>query len=128
MSISTLHKFMSLWVILILFDTAIVTHKGAFADGGHYMGFVKKSVFHPPKPPIFSDPGAGSAAVVDEDDEDWFKFDDERVSIFPVEKLATIDGGGEYFLYYLYMQPTYTPIVGEDSSAYVLLYKTKSVL
>lgn len=28
---------------------AIVTHKGASADSGHYIGFVKKDAFHPPK-------------------------------------------------------------------------------
>ncbi|KAJ6578830.1 hypothetical protein DFH09DRAFT_1030701 [Mycena vulgaris] len=75
---------------------AIVTHKGAAADAGHYIGFVKKSVFHPPK--------LGEEL---ESDEDWYKFDDDKVSIFPKEKLTTLDGGGE------------------DSSAYVLLYKTK---
>lgn len=75
--------------------SAIVTHKGAHADSGHYIGFVKKSVFH----------GNKSA----DDDEDWYKFDDDKVSIFPKEKLSTIDGGGE------------------DSSAYVLLYKSKSL-
>ncbi|KAJ7456957.1 hypothetical protein FB451DRAFT_1275366 [Mycena latifolia] len=75
---------------------AIVTHKGAAADAGHYIGFVKKSVFHPPK--------LGEEL---ESDEDWYKFDDDKVSIFPKDKLATLDGGGE------------------DSSAYVLLYKTK---
>lgn len=64
------------------------------------MAFVKRSVFHPisRKP---SEPG------ISDDDEDWYKFDDNKVSIFPKEKLATLDGGGE------------------DSSAYVLLYKTK---
>ena len=45
-----------------------------------------------------------------EDDEDWYKFDDEKVSPFHKEKLATLDGGGE------------------DWSAYVLLYRSKSVL
>jgi ubiquitin carboxyl-terminal hydrolase 14 len=31
-----------------LYDlVAIVTHKGAAADAGHYIGFVKKSCFHP---------------------------------------------------------------------------------
>jgi ubiquitin carboxyl-terminal hydrolase 14 len=29
-----------------------------------------------------------------EEDEDWYKFDDEKVSEFPAEKLATLDGGG----------------------------------
>lgn len=74
-----------------------MTHKGAEADAGHYMGFVKKNVFH-------GKPGD------DEDDEDWYKFDDDKVSVFPKEKLGTIDGGGE------------------DSSAYVLLYKSKSLV
>lgn len=72
--------------------TAIVTHKGAAADSGHYMGFVKKAAIQADAPA---------------DDEDWYKFDDDKVSVFPKEKLATLDGGGE------------------DSSAYVLLYRTK---
>ena len=56
------------------------------------MGFVKKAAIQ---------------ADVPAEDEDWYKFDDDKVSVFPKEKLATLDGGGE------------------DSSAYVLLYKTK---
>ncbi|GLB44135.1 putative peptidase C19 family protein [Lyophyllum shimeji] len=106
-----------------LYDlVAIVTHKGPAADAGHYMGFVKKSVFHGsktasgalPGPPQASSQGiaaqAGTASIeLDEDDEDWYKFDDEKVSVFPREKLNSLDGGGE------------------DSSAYVLIYKTKSL-
>ncbi|KAF9261991.1 cysteine proteinase [Marasmius fiardii PR-910] len=114
---------------------AIVTHKGAAADSGHYMGYVKKSVFHGPPlkyPGSASSTASSSSANADpnamdtdepapsssaskkrdpyafEDDEDWYKFDDDKVSVFPKEKLATLDGGGE------------------DSSAYVLLYRTKS--
>ncbi|KAJ7270677.1 hypothetical protein B0H12DRAFT_1229171 [Mycena haematopus] len=75
---------------------AIVTHKGAAADAGHYIGFVKKSVFHPP-----------TLGAEQESDEDWYKFDDDKVSIFPKERLTTLDGGGE------------------DSAAYVLLYRSK---
>ncbi|KAK7688677.1 hypothetical protein QCA50_008215 [Cerrena zonata] len=79
---------------------AIITHKGAAADAGHYMSYVKRSVFHP----ISRKPGEPG---IPDDDEDWYKFDDNKVSIFPKEKLTTLDGGGE------------------DSSAYVLLYKAK---
>jgi len=105
---------------------AIVTHKGAAADAGHYMGFVKKSVFHayknknkPATPPPASTSTEGAEAEGEittaeldavEEDDDWYKFDDEKVSLFPKEKLATLDGGGE------------------DSSAYVLLYRSKSVV
>ncbi|KAF9562882.1 ubiquitin carboxyl-terminal hydrolase 6 [Agrocybe pediades] len=98
---------------------AIVTHKGAAADAGHYIGFVKKNVFdaykNPEKKPAIGQAGssAGSKTVAEidaiEGDEDWYKFDDEKVTVFPKEKLSTIDGGGE------------------DASAYVLLYRTKSV-
>jgi ubiquitin carboxyl-terminal hydrolase 14 len=60
---------------------AIVTHKGPAADAGHYIGFVKQSVFH----------------SAEEVGEDWYKFDDDKVTTFPAEKLATLDGGGEHF-------------------------------
>jgi len=71
---------------------AIITHKGAAADSGHYIAFV-----------------ARQALTGKEEDQDWIKFDDDKVSVFPVEKLATLDGGGE------------------DSAAYVLLYKSKGL-
>ncbi|KAH6912061.1 ubiquitin carboxyl-terminal hydrolase 6 [Coprinopsis sp. MPI-PUGE-AT-0042] len=101
---------------------AIITHKGAAADAGHYIGFVKKSALHPvkgqtPSPAEQAQAAASSAtgsnkpiAAIEADDEDWYKFDDDKVSIFPKEKIPTLEGGGE------------------DSSAYVLLYKSKSVV
>ena len=92
---------------LIRGSAAIVTHKGAAADAGHYIGFVKKSVFHPT---VSTAAGASSLSatgmpvmVLDDEDEDWYKFDDDKVSIFPKEKLATLDGGGAS--YFLYMSP-----------------------
>ncbi|PPR02299.1 hypothetical protein CVT24_011637 [Panaeolus cyanescens] len=101
-----------------LYDlVAIITHKGAAADAGHYIGFVKKSVFHAYKTPggaagpSASTSGVSTTAELDEleSDDDWYKFDDEKVSLFPKEKLPTLEGGGE------------------DSSAYVLIYKTKAM-
>lgn len=111
------------------------------------MAFVKKNVFHGPPPTLYTGPAASSASTTNptsaptteadsnamdiddvlspptedkgkgkevdayayEDDEDWYKFDDNKVSIFPKEKLGTLDGGGE------------------DSSAYVLLYRSKDM-
>ncbi|KAI0270570.1 cysteine proteinase [Gloeopeniophorella convolvens] len=76
-----------------LYDlVAIITHKGAAADAGHYIAFV-----------------ARRALTGNEEDQDWVKFDDDKVSVFPAEKLATLDGGGE------------------DSAAYVLLYRSKGL-
>ena len=91
--------------------SAIVTHKGAQADSGHYMGFVKKCMFRGSKSPVAtsSEQAPTSEKQGDGDNGDWYKFDDDKVSIFPKEKLSTIDGEGE------------------DSSAYVLLYKSKSL-
>jgi ubiquitin carboxyl-terminal hydrolase 14 len=84
-----------------------VTHKGAAADAGHYMGFVKKCVFHAskhaPGAPVadaadagaVAGAGAGTAGLeLDEEDDDWYKFDDDKVTVFPKEKLSTLDGGG----------------------------------
>ncbi|KAH8105719.1 cysteine proteinase [Phellopilus nigrolimitatus] len=85
----------------------IVTHKGAAADSGHYIGFVKKSALQPVK--IDDEDLEGGTAALDEDDEDWYKFDDEKVSVFPKDKLDTLGGGGE------------------DASAYVLLYRSKPI-
>jgi ubiquitin carboxyl-terminal hydrolase 14 len=76
-----------------LYDlVAIITHKGAAADSGHYIAFV-----------------ARQALSGKEEHQDWIKFDDDKVSVFPAEKLTTLDGGGE------------------DSAAYVLLYKSKGL-
>ena len=72
-----------------------MTHKGAAADSGHYMGFVKKAAIQ---------------ADVPAEDEDWYKFDDDKVSIFPAEKLETLSGGGQ------------------DASAYVLLYRARPLV
>jgi len=69
---------------------AIIAHEGPVADGGHYTTLVKKSMF------------ANSLAA--EKDQDWYKFDDEDVSVFPKENLSTFEGGGE------------------GPSAYILLY------
>ena len=71
----------------------IVTHKGASANSGHYIGFVKKSALLPVN--IGNEEGKQG---LDDGDEDWFKFDDEKVSIFPAEKLNTLEGGGKSFI------------------------------
>ncbi|KAI0689726.1 cysteine proteinase [Cerioporus squamosus] len=83
---------------------AIVTHKGAEADAGHYIGFVKKSALPA------ATAGAAKGVSPEEGDEDWYKFDDDKVSIFPAEKLETLSGGGQ------------------DASAYVLLYRTRPLV
>jgi ubiquitin carboxyl-terminal hydrolase 14 len=75
---------------------AIVTHKGPAADAGHYIGFVKKRAFRDIiLEKILDDPHTIAQRTYEyENDEDWYKFDDDKVSIFPVEKLLTLDGGG----------------------------------
>jgi ubiquitin carboxyl-terminal hydrolase 14 len=77
---------------------------------------VKKSVFHPP-----------TLGAELESDEDWYKFDDDKVSVFPKEKLGTLDGGGTLFVlvHSRFLFKADYAHIGEDSAAYVLLYKTK---
>lgn len=47
---------------------AVVTHKGASAEGGHYIAWVKKDELQP------------TTDAVDNADDEWFKFDDDKVS------------------------------------------------
>ncbi|GAA5945898.1 hypothetical protein JCM3775_003340 [Rhodotorula graminis] len=75
----------------------IVSHKGASADGGHYVGWCAAP------PP--SDNGA--ALDFDYDKQEWYKFDDEKVSLVSCDKILALEGGGE------------------DHSAYILLYRSK---
>ncbi|KAG8702714.1 deubiquitinating enzyme [Ceratobasidium sp. 395] len=85
-----------------LFDlAAIVTHKGASADGGHYIGWVRKSAL--------DTAGTQDENAPEGDKEEWYKFDDDKVSVVTREKIAALDGGGE------------------DSTAYILLYRAKNV-
>lgn len=94
-------QFSSLFTLMArsnnMLRLAIITHKGAAADSGHYIGFVKKSVFHGTKPPALDDASSSAPTYDDDDDDDWYKFDDDKVSVFPKEKLTTIDGGGTPF-------------------------------
>ncbi|ORY22440.1 ubiquitin C-terminal hydrolase [Naematelia encephala] len=66
----------------------VVTHKGASADSGHYIGWVRKEDTRAPS-----------------GEEEWYKFDDDKVSTVTADKILNMDGGGE------------------DSVAYILLYR-----
>lgn len=81
---------------------AIVTHKGASADGGHYIGWVRKAAIDPT--------AAQDENTPEGDKEEWYKFDDDKVSVVPREKIVTLDGGGE------------------DSTAYILLYRYVGII
>ncbi|ORY72928.1 hypothetical protein BCR35DRAFT_307467 [Leucosporidium creatinivorum] len=72
----------------------IVTHKGASADGGHYVGWCASNA---------------NGEIEDPDKQEWFKFDDDKVSTVPREKISMLEGGGE------------------DHCAYILLYRSKKL-
>lgn len=63
--------------------SAVITHKGATADAGHYQCFVKN----------------------DKVPDQWFKFNDDVVTIVDQDRIETLSGGGE------------------SDSALILLYK-----
>ena len=89
----------------------IVTHKGASADGGHYMAWVRcdAAKANPNLPtPTAADPSK-KLELQDPDDQEWYKFDDEKVSIVHKDKILGLDGGGE------------------DSIAYILLYRPTKI-
>lgn len=60
----------------------------------------------------------------DPNKQDWYLFDDEKVSVVPQSKILTLDGGG--------MSPAHTSTLltlfaGEDHTAYILLYSAKKL-
>ncbi|KAJ9094313.1 hypothetical protein QFC19_007998 [Naganishia cerealis] len=59
--------------------SAIVTHKGPSADSGHYIAWARQE----PRDDVI--PG----------EEDWYKFDDDKVSIVKKDKIQALAGGGE---------------------------------
>lgn len=81
----------------------IVTHKGAAADAGHYISWVRKD--------LDESSASNPADQLEHTDADqqWYKFDDDKVSTVARDKIAQLDGGGE------------------DSVAYILLYRSKQI-
>lgn len=57
----------------------MVTHKGASADSGHYIGFARADVVN-----------GGSEANFDEDHDQWIKFDDDKVRKKRERKLMSV--------------------------------------
>ncbi|CAD6887651.1 unnamed protein product [Tilletia laevis] len=83
----------------------IVTHKGPAADAGHYMSWIRKD------DEVKNEAGAVVKPDLDKPiTHEWLKFDDDRVTVVPQEKISSLDGGGE------------------DSVAYILLYRAKRLL
>jgi len=90
----------------------IVTHKGASADGGHYMAWVRcdAAKANPNLPaPSTHDADPKKLEMQDPDEQEWYKFDDEKVSVVHKDKILALDGGGE------------------DSIAYILLYRPTKI-
>lgn len=96
----------------------VVTHKGAAADAGHYISWVRKDLDQQTEHDIHSNVaaagGSGGEGLKEkldktEADEEWYKFDDDKVSVVGRDRIQALDGGGE------------------DSVAYILLYRSKKL-
>ncbi|KAF9919144.1 Ubiquitin carboxyl-terminal hydrolase 14 [Lobosporangium transversale] len=57
---------------------AVLTHIGRTADSGHYIGWTKKG-----------------------DEDEWYKYDDDKVSPVSKEDILKLDGGGDFHVAYL---------------------------
>ncbi|EST05854.1 Ubiquitin domain protein [Kalmanozyma brasiliensis GHG001] len=90
----------------------VVTHKGAAADAGHYISWVRRDLEEETEHALAGSPAKGkNKEKLDktEADEEWYKFDDDKVSLVGRDKITALDGGGE------------------DSVAYILLYRSKQL-
>ncbi|RUP52268.1 hypothetical protein BC936DRAFT_149525 [Jimgerdemannia flammicorona] len=56
---------------------AVLTHVGRSADSGHYIGWAKRA------------------------DNEWIKYDDDKVSIVREEDVQKLDGGGDWHMAYI---------------------------
>jgi ubiquitin carboxyl-terminal hydrolase 14 len=56
----------------------VVTHKGRYANSGHYIGWTK-----------------------DSKSDDWFKFDDDVVTKVKSEEISALSGGGDWHMAYI---------------------------
>ncbi|AFR96333.1 ubiquitin carboxyl-terminal hydrolase 14 [Cryptococcus neoformans] len=65
--------------------TAVVTHKGASADSGHYIGWSR----------------VDDGAYVPAEHQRWAKFDDNNVTFTDANKILSMDGGGEDSVAYI---------------------------
>ncbi|SCU98076.1 LAFA_0G15478g1_1 [Lachancea sp. 'fantastica'] len=50
----------------------VITHQGANSESGHYQSFIR-----------------------DEDEDKWYRFNDDKVSVIPKERIEALAGGGE---------------------------------
>lgn len=69
-------------------------------SSGHYVGWTASPQTNADGSPDFD---------ADPDKQEWYKFDDEKVSLVSKDKILGLEGGGE------------------DHCAYILLYKSKSL-
>ena len=60
---------------------AVITHKGRYADSGHYIGW--------------------SRASEEKDSEKWWKYDDDSVSEVKADDIKQLSGGGDWHMAYL---------------------------
>lgn len=67
--------------------------------------------------------------IEDPDKQEWFKFDDDKVSTVPREKISMLEGGGALLLLLLrsYSMADLLRFIGEDHCAYILLYRSKKL-
>ena len=71
---------------------AVITHKGRYADSGHYIGWSKASE--------------------DKDSERWWKYDDDTVSEVKSDDIKQLSGGGDWHMAYLLLYKLDADFVG----------------
>ncbi len=73
--------------------SSVLTHEGMYADGGHYIAWVRHV-----------NPEDGSIR--------WFKYDDDKVSVVSLEEVLKLSGGGQTHCAYLCL---YSPLLLEKT-------------
>lgn len=84
---------------LAFFFVSVLTHAGRTADSGHYIGWVKKSSTDQDKSLTDSNSESlkrSAKTYKSPQDEDWWKYDDDKVTLVRGEDIEKLDGGGDW--------------------------------
>lgn len=88
---------------------AVLTHQGRSSSSGHYVGWVKRKEGNRrlrrgsdrSREQLLRTPSGSFTAFSDWFSDEWFKFDDDKVSVVSAEDILRLSGGGDWHIAYV---------------------------
>lgn len=82
---------------------AVLTHQGRSSSSGHYVGWVKRKEGNHGDSSTFTSESVRKTKFFfgDPFSDEWFKFDDDKVSVVTAEDILRLSGGGDWHIAYV---------------------------